>query len=332
MRRTLAIGLVAVGLLAANAASAYASPSAPRILIPYDCAGTPPATLQSQVLAQPGIAGVDVFDANAATPTVDQLRGYDVVVPVSDCSWNDAVAMGNNLADYQDAGGVVVGTTFVWQDSGSYTLGGRWITDGYSPYETGAAQAFGDATLAAHDASNPLLAGVSALMAYYRDDVVLSDGATEIAQWSDGTSAVAFKGRAVGINAYLGDQSGPAYSGDFARIILNAAPLPSNDFSAGVKRKMLLVGVSAPGSVTVADAAAPLSASSAKKKRRLLLKPSSASGNPPTITVPLRLTKFAKQLLRLKGKVTVRARVTYTPQRGTSNTKILKLKVKGKKK
>lgn len=121
-------------------------------------------------------------------------------------------------------------------------------------------------------------------------------------------------------------------STDYTRYVYQA-PRPSNAFSARVKGRKLLVSVTSPGTASVADAAAPLSASASKKKRRLKLKQSSASGNPPTITVPLRLTKLGKQKLRQKGKVAVNARITFTPERpGVANTQTAKLKIKGKAK
>jgi len=104
----------------------------------------------------------------------------------------------------------------------------------------------------------------------------------------------------------------------------------TNTFSFSVKGRQLTLGVQAGGSVSVSDAAAPLKA--AKKKRRLLLKPSSATGDPPTITVTLRLSKLAKQRLRQAGKVTVRARITFTPQGGVANTRTAKLRIRSKKK
>jgi hypothetical protein len=121
-------------------------------------------------------------------------------------------------------------------------------------------------------------------------------------------------------------------STDYTRYVYQA-PRPSNSFSVRVSGKQLLVTVSASGSVSVTDAAAPLSASaSKKKKRRLRLNPSSASGSPPTISIPLRLTKLAKQKLRQKGKVTVNGRITFTPQGGLANAQTVKLKIKGKRK
>jgi len=122
-------------------------------------------------------------------------------------------------------------------------------------------------------------------------------------------------------------------STDYTRYVYQA-PRPSNAFTARSKGKSLLLDVSAAGDVSVVDAAAPLSAGTAKKKkRRLLLKPSSGTGNPPTISVPLHLTKTAKQKLRQRGKVTVKARITFTPsQGGLANTQTAKLKLKGKRK
>lgn len=107
----------------------------------------------------------------------------------------------------------------------------------------------------------------------------------------------------------------------------------TNAFSFSVKGRKLLVSVEATGRVSVSDAAARLNASVAKKKkRRLLLKSSDTSGDPPTITVALHLSKVATQRLRRTGRVAVRARITFAPQGGLANTQTAKLKIKGKKK
>jgi hypothetical protein len=103
----------------------------------------------------------------------------------------------------------------------------------------------------------------------------------------------------------------------------------TNTFSFKLKGKRILVTVQATGKVTVSDAAAPLSASTAKK-RKLLLKPSSGSGDPPTIPVTLHLSKLGKSRLRQRGKLTVRARITFAPQGGVANTQIAKLKIRSK--
>jgi hypothetical protein len=96
----------------------------------------------------------------------------------------------------------------------------------------------------------------------------------------------------------------------------------SNAFSFAIKGRKLVVSVQASGRVSVA---------AKKQKRRLLLKSSGASGDPPTITVPLHLSKLAKQRLRRTGKLSMRARVTFVPQGGLANTRTAKLKIKGKR-
>jgi hypothetical protein len=107
----------------------------------------------------------------------------------------------------------------------------------------------------------------------------------------------------------------------------------TNAFSFAVKGRKLLISVQASGKVSVSDAAARLNASAAKKrKRRLLLKPSDTSGDPPTITVALHLSKLAKQRLRRAGKLALRASITFAPQGGLTDTQTAKLKIKGKKK
>jgi hypothetical protein len=106
----------------------------------------------------------------------------------------------------------------------------------------------------------------------------------------------------------------------------------TNAFTFTVKRKTLMVGVQASGTVSVSDTASPLSASAAKnKKRKPLLKQSTGAGDPPTITVSLRLSKLAEQKLRRKGRVTVNARITFAPRGGLASTQTANLKIKGKK-
>jgi hypothetical protein len=107
---------------------------------------------------------------------------------------------------------------------------------------------------------------------------------------------------------------------------------PDNAFTSRVKGRELLVSVTVAGAVRVTDAAAkPLTASaSTAKERKLLLKPSSASGGPGTIAVPLSLTKAAKRTLREKGKLRLRARITFTPIGGLAKSHAVTLKLKGK--
>jgi hypothetical protein len=93
----------------------------------------------------------------------------------------------------------------------------------------------------------------------------------------------------------------------------------TNAFSFALKGRKLLVSVQASGRVSVGDPA--------KKKRKLLLKSSDGSGDPPTITVRLHLSKLAKGRLRRTGKVKLRARITFAPQGGLANQQSAKFRL-----
>jgi hypothetical protein len=113
----------------------------------------------------------------------------------------------------------------------------------------------------------------------------------------------------------------------------------TNKFTFALQGTQLLVSVEATGKVSVSDTASPLSAVQAKKKKKKKkkptgppLNPSSASGDPPTIIVPLSLTKSAMNALKSKGKVTVSARITFSPKGGLATTQTAQFEIKGKKK
>jgi hypothetical protein len=122
----------------------------------------------------------------------------------------------------------------------------------------------------------------------------------------------------------------------------------TNTFSFAVQRTQLVVNVQASGKVTVSDASSPatLNAAAAKTKHKKkhkkkkktpapisgpLLTASSASGDPPTITVPLSLTTAANTILNQTGSVTVNARITFAPQGGLATTQTAALEIKGTK-
>lgn len=90
---------------------------------------------------------------------------------------------------------------------------------------------------------------------------------------------------------------------------------PSNAFSFSLIGKTLKVRVQAPGKVAVSPVPN-------------LIKASGASGDPPTITVALKLTKQAKKALKLRGRLKVKTRITFTPVGGTALTKTAKLTLK----
>jgi hypothetical protein len=102
----------------------------------------------------------------------------------------------------------------------------------------------------------------------------------------------------------------------------------SNAFTFFIRGRKLIVRVQASGKASIRG----VSSRASTKRPRQLLKPSSASGGPPTIVIRLRLSKAAKQQLRRRGKVKIRARITFAPDGGLPNTKTAKLTIKGRKK
>jgi len=177
------------------------------------------ATMLTNELLADGATLVDNFDAVNGTPTLAQLQQYDIVVPISNCVYSDRVTLGNNLDAYESGGGVVVAFTFDW-NGGSFSIGGAWITDD-SPFNDNAPTNFTNGTLGTCTVTE-LCNGVTTLNAFYRESPTLASGATQAATWNDGGILMAYKGNAVAVSAYVGD-SADNWSGDFARIILNAA-------------------------------------------------------------------------------------------------------------
>jgi hypothetical protein len=217
-----------------------------RVLIVYaDMAGQP-TMLRNQILAEPNVTRVDLFDAASGTPTLAQLQQYNIVFAFANNAWNNAVGMGDVLADYQDGGGVVVVGTFAWDNRGGWLLQGRWITGGYSPYNSTAQTNFSNNTANITGPSHALTRGVSSLSAFYRNGVALTSGASAIAMWTDGPPAVAYKTNngttAVGINAYLGNLN--QFSGEWGRVIVNAGKWllrrPATDFDQSGKPDYVL--------------------------------------------------------------------------------------------
>jgi hypothetical protein len=212
-------------------ATATASPMPPppcegRVLIVYTDFGVP-AQLQSEILAEPGITAVDLFDAHFFTPTLSQLLEYNIVVAYSyGLFFADSVILGNNLADYVDAGGVVVQYGYAFYGPNQpFGINGRWLTGGYNPYDYSTITVDGLAfTLGSYNAGHPLMAGVTTLNSNYHQQVTLAAGATQVATASSGDSLVAYRPvsghTTVGVTAYVGYEA--TQSGDWGKVVANA--------------------------------------------------------------------------------------------------------------
>ncbi|PZR94929.1 MAG: hypothetical protein DLM69_12040, partial [Candidatus Chloroheliales bacterium] len=197
-----------------------------KILIAYSDNAAPPNTLRTALLAQPGVTTVGLFDAFAGTPTVAQMQQYDEVVTFSNNAYADANAMGNNLADYQDSGGVVVVSFGALYNDSGFGLTGRWLSGGYSPTTPSTTVVGTATTLGVYSATHPLMQGVTTLNSAIRIGSPLAAGATQVATYTDGTLAVAYKATAghtaVALPNYMGDSGGNGTVPGYDRVIVNA--------------------------------------------------------------------------------------------------------------
>jgi DNA-binding beta-propeller fold protein YncE len=97
---------------------------------------------------------------------------------------------------------------------------------------------------------------------------------------------------------------------------------PSNKFTIGtLQGKKLELTVPGAGAIDVND-------TNASKQKQLLKHSSAAAKAAGTIEVTLKLTKTAKNALKEKRRVKVKAAITFTPTGGTASTQNTKLKVR----
>lgn len=172
---------------------------------------------------------VDTFDTKIATPTLSNLQQYSALVVWSSFSIFDPTTLGNNLADYVDAGGNVVVLSF----GSSLGPTGRWASGGYDPligsYGGGNVGSMGTI----YDPSNPIFAGVSTINAEYIQPGTVRAGATLLASWTNdytGTGTFTptpmviqsngFTGKVVNLNFY-GAYPYTNTNGDIDRLIAN---------------------------------------------------------------------------------------------------------------
>lgn len=164
----------------------------PRVLI----AGAPSTAswnddVKAKIAATGTLGMIDIFNTSAATPTLAELKAYDAVLVYSDANYQNRVALGNNLADYVDAGGGVVECAFTTINNTS--LSGRW-QDGYRLMDGNGGQAGSAALGALAYPLHPALGGVFAFnggsSSYRSAGPTLRSGAFVIASWSDGNPLV----------------------------------------------------------------------------------------------------------------------------------------------
>ena len=193
MKRSLAV-LAVVAL----AGLAQAQPRV-AIVAAADSPGGPRYTdPQNKLLGTGLFSAVDIIDARVVTPTLADLQQYDAVMTWTNFDYADAVTLGNNMADYVDAGGGVVVTIFANTTTGTNRrLQGRWagtyeiIPAGLGNLSTGGPLGIGNILVPGH----PTLDSVSTFnggnSSWRPTTQTLTSHGEKVAQWSDGSTLIA---------------------------------------------------------------------------------------------------------------------------------------------
>jgi hypothetical protein len=247
--RLLVAPLAIVLLFGILASYASASPGAYRVLL-AETYSEQPLKLKAQIAAFPDVATVDTVNTHLETPTAATLATYDVVVSIGDSKYLDHVAWGNALADYVDFGGVVVQAGYdSWENEDARPTG-RFASGSYAPFIPGAS-VNATTSLGAFDASSPLMQGVAQLTTKDNTNPTLAPGASLIARWVNGNPAIAQKGRVVSITAFIGDDNGEVWTGDYGRVVINAVRT--------LRRRTLTIANANPAGGTVTSSAGGIS-------------------------------------------------------------------------
>ncbi len=148
--------------------------------------------VKNKLLATGKFNIVDIYNGYSMTPTLAQLEQYQAVLVWSNNSFTDAVTLGNNLADYVDAGGGVVTAFWVSQTT---SITGRFNSSNYWCIDQGLSYTSGQASLGTvYNSSSPIMAGVTSFnggTASYRPYYHTIDPlATRVADWSDGAPLI----------------------------------------------------------------------------------------------------------------------------------------------
>ena len=134
---------------------------------------------------------VDTYDVATSIPSLSTLEQYSAVIAYSDSGFMEGVPLGNELADYVDAGGGVVEAVFA---NASIPIGGRYSTGGYQGINpTGQTEDIELTLGAINDPGSPIMAGVSSFdggFSSYHSTGGIINGGHLVASWSDGSPLV----------------------------------------------------------------------------------------------------------------------------------------------
>jgi hypothetical protein len=147
--------------------------------------------VQSQIAATGDFSTVDVFDVATTTPSLSTLEQYAAVLVYSDAGFLDYTTLGNELAQYSEAGGGVVEAAFA---NATVRLGGAWATGGFEGISSAGQSSNTELTLGdVFDAASPLLNGVTSFnggtSSFYSTGSVINGGVV-VADWSNGAPLI----------------------------------------------------------------------------------------------------------------------------------------------
>ena len=164
-----------------------------------------------------GLADVTVerFFVVNATPTLEQLRRYDVVLVFQNGLFQESEALGEDLASFASLGGNLVFGSFFWQGRSDGTKGARgWgALEALDPFANAGGATYAAAALGTV-ASHAMTAGVTTLAstAGLGGGVSAKTGTTVVASWSDGTPLVGYQTGSAG-QRYVSVSLFPAHAG-----------------------------------------------------------------------------------------------------------------------
>jgi hypothetical protein len=148
--------------------------------------------VQAQLQSTGAFAAVDIFDASAGTPTLALLQRYDALLVYGNVAYQDAVRLGDVLAQYFDAGGRVVTAPMSNASvGGRLNLGGLFgdLPKGYMFFYSNTLVNTPGMLGTIVDPTSPLVAGVTTLNCPvgFRGQDPPINGGMPVALWSDGT-------------------------------------------------------------------------------------------------------------------------------------------------
>ena len=146
----------------------------------------------------PVVVAKSITGTTVPTPSVEYLNQFDAVMLWTNSTPGDNVALGNNLADYVDAGGGFVNTMFsVGTTTTARQLGGRW-DESYQIIPTGGGNTTGAAGVGLGTIDvpgHPILANVNSFLGgtsnHRPTSTAFTAHGSRVAAWQDGKTLVA---------------------------------------------------------------------------------------------------------------------------------------------